>query len=577
VGTREAGAWTRFGREAAVVGFFLLLAALATRPLVLDLGRRTLAGPDPLIDLWTVHWLTSHALRPDKLFGGNIFYPEPHAVLFSDLSLGTAVLVAPLRPWVRDPVPLYNLALLAALAFAGWAFHVLVRGRTGSTWAGLLSGTLAAFGSHQLSHVYHLNLLSTGWLALLLHALHGLVERPGWRPAVLAGASFALAALSSGYYAVAATLLALCFAAAHVPALGRRRVLAACAGAALLAAALAAPYARAFLELRRREALRRPPGMSASMAFDPRRDLTSHGLLYGRVLGSGGERLFPGLLCLVLAGAAVVRRRRGAAFYAAATGVLLLVALGPRLRLGGVELPLPYAWLFAIPPLDSMRHPYTFAAVATFTLAVLAGLGWPALRAAARPWAGPLIVAVAVVETLAPAPRLAPYPQGLPPAYQALEELPPGPILEVPVFEPETLLWAARHGRPTVNGIGAFAPSETMVLERWVRNHWVRRTPADLDASAPVWLLGRTFRPRYLIVPAGRKPALRPLAAAFESSRVFERVAELPDGDRIYELHAERLPPAGPGEAGDDAETRDDGRLAPVVPPKLQLAYTSSS
>src|SRR5262245_44638445 len=101
---QENGNKARIGQEAAAIGLFLLLAAVATRPLVLDPRSRTLAGPDPLIDLWTVHWLTSHALAPGKLFGGNIFHPEPHAVLFSDLSFGTAVLVAPLRGWVSDPV-----------------------------------------------------------------------------------------------------------------------------------------------------------------------------------------------------------------------------------------------------------------------------------------------------------------------------------------------------------------------------------------------------------------------------------------------------------------------------------------
>src|SRR5262249_38270745 len=155
-----------------------LLAAVATRPLAWNLGSQTLAGPDPLIDLWTVHWLSGHALSPSTLFGGNIFCPDPHAVVYSDLSLGTAVLVLPLRLFVSDPIPLYNLGVLLALAFAGWSFAALARELTGNPWAGLLAGVLAAFGSHQMSHIYHLNLLTTGWLALLLLALHRLLERP---------------------------------------------------------------------------------------------------------------------------------------------------------------------------------------------------------------------------------------------------------------------------------------------------------------------------------------------------------------------------------------------------------------
>jgi hypothetical protein len=540
-------------REAAVIAFFLLLAAVATRPLVADLRDQTLAGPDPLIDLWTVHWLTSHALDPARLFTGNIYYPEPRPILFSDLSLGTAVLLLPLRPFVHDPVPLYNLGVLIALAFAGWSFCALARALTGSLWAGLLAGVLAAFGSHQMSHVAHLNLLSTGWLALFVLGLHRMATAPGVGAAVLSGVAFALAAQSSGYYAVAAVVIALCFAALRWRALVRRAALKAIAGALLLAAVLVTPYARAFLEVREREGLRRPPGMSMHMAFDPRRDLTSQGLIYGRVLSPTGnpesERLFPGLLTLALAAVAVARRRPASGLLLVTVGVLLVLSLGPALRLGERQVPLPYQWLFALPPFDSMRHPYTFAAVASFLLAVLAAIGWASLDVSRRRWAGPLVVLAAVVETLAPPVRVQRYPRELPAVYQALAQQPPGAVLEVPVFAPEVLLWAARtEERPWVNGIGAFAPQTTLQIERWVQNHWIKRTPEDVDASEPIWLLTQTFHPRYVLIPGGRKPELRPLTTAFESSRAFVPVAVMPDGDCLYEFRPERLPPEAEGE-----------------------------
>src|SRR5262249_58062898 len=89
-----------------------------------------------LIDMWTIYWLARHLLSPAQLFEGNIFHPSTHAVLHSDLSMGTVVLVAPLRLFVHDPVPFYNLAVLASLAFAGWTFHLLARHLTGSRSAG---------------------------------------------------------------------------------------------------------------------------------------------------------------------------------------------------------------------------------------------------------------------------------------------------------------------------------------------------------------------------------------------------------------------------------------------------------
>ena len=563
-------------KSACAFLFFLAYAVAATRPLAFRAATHTLIGPDPLSHLWMVSWLTGHAFDPGQIFQGNIFHPAAHAALFTDLSLGTAILVLPLRLVTREPLILFNAGTVLALAFGGWAFHALLHGLTGNRWAGLLAGILAAFSSHQMSHIYHLNLLSIGWLALFLLGLHRIMERGTIGSAVLAGVSFALTAQSSGYYGVAAAVLALVFAAFHLsswgvllvpghgspgrrtpqtprlactPAgawvLGRSesglaRRLACLLGAAVLAVTLTLPYLLAFRALQEEQGIRRPPGMSVKMAFHPSRDLTSWAHVYIGLLGGDGEVLFPGLLPLVLGGVAVLRRGRQAWFYAAGAAVLVVLSLGPEVTLGSRTMSMPYQWLSAVPPFDSMRHPFTFASVALFLLAVLAGVGWARLAVASKPWAGPAIVLLAIAETMTDAPRLREVPPGLPPAYQVLETLPAGPILEVPVFAPESVLWAARHGRPVLNGIAAFAPAQTMVLDRYVQNHWLARVPEDIDTSRPTpYLLGR-FPVRYVIIPVGRVAGLRPLAAAFDRSRVFRLAAEATDGDRIYEVVAPR-------------------------------------
>jgi len=309
-------------------------------------------------------------------------------------------------------------------------------------------------------------------------------------------------------------------------------------GAAVFAFILTLPYALTFLDVRDREGLRRPPRMSERMAFQPGRDLTSHGYLYRGLLGSDGERMFPGVMAVCLGFLALRRRAPHAGLYAGAALLLLVVSLGPRLEILGVSVPLPYRALFALPPLDTMRHPYTFAAVATFLLAVLAGIGWATLPA--RPWAGAAVVIAAILETLSPPLAIRPVAPGLPPAYRRLETLPPGPILELPVFAEDTLLWAARHGRPVLNGVGAFVPRETQALETAINNHWLKGVPESIDDSKPTELLRETPL-RYLIVPQGRVPRLSRLAAAIDASTTFRLVAEVEDGDRIYELrHPER-------------------------------------
>jgi hypothetical protein len=364
--------------------------------------------------------------------------------------------------------------------------------------------------------------------------------------------SFALTAQSSGYYGVAAVVLALVFAVFHGRALlarassrevevrpddpGAARRWACLCGAVALAVLLTLPYLLAFRALQEEQGLRRPPGMSVKMAFQPARDLTSWAHVYVPLLGGDGEVLFPGLLPLVLGGVAVRRRSRAAWFYATSAAVLVVVSLGPEVALGSRTVSMPYRWLFAVPPFDSMRHPFTFASVALFLLAILAGLGWARLGWAVKPWAGPGIVLLAMAETMTDAPRLREIRPGLPPAYQLLETMPAGPILEVPLYAPESVLWASRHGRPVLNGIAAFGPVQSMVLERYIQNHWIARVPEDVDTSRPTpYLLGR-FPVRYVIIPVGRVAGFRELAAAFDRSQKFRLAAEASDGDRIYEV-----------------------------------------
>jgi hypothetical protein len=516
--------------------FFLGCALLVTRPLALHLATRTIVGPDPLSHLWMVSWLTGHAYEPSRIFQGNIFHPAAHAALLTDLSLGTAILVLPLRVFTSEPVVLFNAATILAFAFGGWAFHVLVHALTGNRWAGLVAGWLAAFSQHQASHVYHLNLLSIGWIALFLLGLHRMLEGPSWKWPALAGVSFALTAQSSGYYGVAAMILALVFAAFHARALVAPRAAGRVAAAALLAVLLVLPYVVAFRALQEEQGLRRPPGVSEKMSFRPARDLTSWAWAHRPFLPAEGELLFPGVVPLALAGVLMARRGRPAAFYAAGLAVLVILSFGPAAEVAGQALTLPYGWLIAIPPFDGMRHPFTFAAVGLFVIAILAGLGFA--RLPPRRWSGPLVLALAMLEMITDPVRLRAVPPGVPPAYRRLETLPAGPILELPVFGEEAMVWAARHGRPVVNGLAAFVPAQTLVLDRVIQGHWMESVPEDVDASRPTpYLLGR-FGVRYVILPVGRAHGFRKLAEAFDRSRSFRLVAVAEDGDRIYEVAA---------------------------------------
>jgi hypothetical protein len=352
---------------------------------------------------------------------------------------------------------------------------------------------------------------------------------------LLAGVSFAINAQSSGYYAVAAVLIALVFAARNARALLSRQRLVGVACAMGIAATLTLPYAASYLRLRDRERLRRPISMSERMSFTPSRDLGHDGYIYRQWLLSGGEQLFPGMLALTLGCVALVRRRRDSGFYALVAGVCVVVALGPSLRMGSFALPLPYSLLHKVPPFDGMRHPFTFAAVAVFMNAVLAGLGWAGLRLSRRRWAGLLVVSLAVLESATPPRILQEVPWGLPVSYAMLRNYPQAPILEIPLYSGEALLWAARHDMPMVNGQGsAFVPFRIRSLEAMITNQWLRRLPRSIDATKPARRLREIYERLYIIVPVGRRPNLALLADVMRRSASFSLLSVTTEGDHVF-------------------------------------------
>ncbi len=110
-------------RELALFAFFVIAAGFVLRPLPSGLTDSIPAGSDPPHHLYILSWLLDHGLSSDR-FEGRMFHPAKNAVLRSDLSLGTVVLLAPIAPLIDEPLVRFNLATWLSLAFSGWAFFL---------------------------------------------------------------------------------------------------------------------------------------------------------------------------------------------------------------------------------------------------------------------------------------------------------------------------------------------------------------------------------------------------------------------------------------------------------------------
>jgi hypothetical protein len=339
---------------------------------------------------WQHHWLT----HGGDFWTSNQFYPAADNYAFGETLLGYFPFSVFAGDGQYDNVLLYNVlfVLSFALAFAGG--YLLVK-QLGSNWQGaLLAGVVWAWAPWRLSHIAHLNVLSTGGLALALWALakgHGFTFRgergetkPRW---VVAGWLIAAWQVSIGWaiglpfvYLMAVVGIAIAF---YTWRLGRRMILANAVGAvAFLGIAywLVVPFLRVrseygFTRTWHEIELFSPPlsglwtapyetWLWVETAFNNEAALPRE--------GTGEMLLFPGLAVVVLGIVGLFFSAwtwRVRAFLGVFIVFSVLLSLGTTFLGGGLY------WLFwnFLPGWDAMRTPGRMIIWATLGLVVSAG------------------------------------------------------------------------------------------------------------------------------------------------------------------------------------------------------------
>ena len=177
--------WSRREWILVVLGGLALAVAL-TWPTMRD-PRHTVPGDigDPAMFAWQIAWMGNALLHhPSQLWDSNTFYPDPNSLAFTDTILGYAPF-GMIGSGMDAAVLRYNLlyVLLHALAFVG--AYALTRQLGAHPLGAAVAGIAWAFAPWRLAHVGHLNVISTGGIALSLAMIargHGWSLRRGHRP-----------------------------------------------------------------------------------------------------------------------------------------------------------------------------------------------------------------------------------------------------------------------------------------------------------------------------------------------------------------------------------------------------------
>jgi hypothetical protein len=622
----------------------LLYAGLATGffwPLLLHLSSGLHDRSDTVLNTWIIGW-QAHILpqAPLALFDAPIFHPLRNTLALSEILWPAAPAAVPLTLATQAPLLVYNLLFLASFPLAGFGAYLLALHLTGSRPGALLAGIIYAFSPHQFGHLSQLQLLSIGWLPLLLLFLDRFWERGKPRDGLLLALTMAAQALSAFYYAFQVLLVAGLFllyrlivpGRAGLDLRGRFRALVRLAPWAALAALLILPFTIPYFQVRSQLGLQR--SLAETLSYAP--SLTDYLLplpghpLYAWLLPDtgklGGGGLFLGLVPLCLALTGLVARRPAAAaghlrrthrlsslFWLLLFIAALILSLGPRLKLTPADpggLALPFGWLYQhVPGLTAIRAPGRFAVSAFLALAMLAGRGatWllerlrrPGMRAAA--WVA--LAALCLLEYGGGQPPFAVYAMpdlAAPPAvYKWLAAQPPAVIVELPLSSDMALpppasknggeawpdynvmryqYFGLDHWQATVDGYSGFTPPHHRELGLAL---------ADFPSERAVAVL-RGLGVQYVVIHAGLLDAFQPGRAAQLRPATGQALNEAPGlalekdfgTDWVYRI----LPAAGPSLTGsfwiDQDQNaflvmRTTGRGTAVLSPGQPLRVTGS-
>lgn len=482
---------------AVVAGFVLGLP-------VLDLGSRVPRDlGDPVLNVWALTWESTALVRdPGALYDANIYWPETSTIALSESMLPLVPVFGLLRLLTGSPVAAHAVLAYVLVLGAVAAAYALGRRYVDRPGAALVGGLAYGLGSYVTAHAPQVQLLTLGSIPLVFLLWFRLVDRPTPGRGVACGAAIALAALSSLYYGVAVAPALLALAVVHLTMRRRWRhgaTLASVALAAVVAIGLSVPGTLVYLDVDDRLGLDRPIEPALELELDdlvsaPRETLLYEDLAHIALAEPAATEhsLFPGFTTMALAvlgiGLAVSGRvvRRGAELggLAAAAAVSFVLALGAE----ALGMDLPFGWLHEhVVGFDGIRATSRLVVPFLLFVCVLAGVALDRVVARFRPRAASLVtsgvLAVVVVELWAPVSwKEIPRGDAVEAVYEALDELPEGPVVELPMgdprlrldggrttwafAEPTRMLRSLTDRNPRVNGFsGHFPPGYVSLVD----------------------------------------------------------------------------------------------------------------
>jgi hypothetical protein len=419
---------------------------------------------DPVFSAWRIAAL-AHQLSTDPrhLWDGNIFYPVPLTITYSDSLFLQSLLALPFLLAHVDPLVVANALMAVSYPARGLAFFYATWRITGDPQAALVASLVGAWSPFYPQHYSQLELNWSMFVPLAILALLRALADPRWKTGFLFGAALAGQCLACMYIAVMLVSGLVPFAIMMAVAWRVRpsaRIARAVGGAALvllpIIAMLGVPYMKG-REAHGERSLKEVSDGSAS----PRDYGDAHIRLVAYQWQSGkyhhAEReLFPGSSSLVLGTAGILPPLTPVAIATLVSGAF---AFDWSLGLKG----LTYDDLYRRSSVyRGLRVVARFSAMVDAALAFLCAFGAKRILARAQKPATRAVTCAAlcliVLVDLHMDPMLHPYPPDAPGIYGAvtpqmvLAEMPDGHVID-------SMYFSTRHWARLLDGYSGYFPS----------------------------------------------------------------------------------------------------------------------
>ena len=508
-------------------GLFLLYGLIAvgmTWPLARHLSTRLPGGShDTLVHYWNGWWARQALGSGQSPYQTDyLYYPQGMSLVYHNFAWLSIVTWIALQPLVGG-FAAYNLSILINLALCGLAAYLLALELTGNRRAAFLAGVIYLAWPFRLYQLDHPNLISTMWIPLFLLFLIRTMKRKRWTDGLLTGVFLVLTAYTRWQQLIPAVVLgAICFLG-YLPrqvTFWRRWLPPLLLGALVTLVALAPPFVMLVEQQRTAPADVLPEGEEQRLQTDVLSYITPSrlhpvlkpltGPAYDRYYNDRHEaRHFPayvGFLPLILALWGMGKARRATLPWAAMALVLILLALGPNLRINGQtyeHVPMPYDLASRLYFVRLLRVPDRFNMFLASPVAMLAAFGAADLLSQPRRrWLKPtllgLFTAVILFEFLSvPQPLREPHRSDF--YHQMAAEPDEFAVLNLPI-DPVTakryMFAQITHRRPIVQGKTPRFPEGTFDYigsNPWLRSLRQRSTmpPLQDDVSRQLGTLAQ--------------------------------------------------------------------------------------